>query len=78
MIALNLQSQKTVDLLEHYARYVARNDDISATPGALIEGILLAFLDEHDGFRNYLSSLPIKPAATPIGRSLMRLVSAGG
>ncbi len=57
MITVNLHNPRTIELLEHYARYVARTDDVSATPAALIEGMLYGFLDEHEGFRDYLATL---------------------
>jgi len=56
-VIISLSNPRTVELLEQYARYVARNDDVAATPGALVEGMLLGFLDEHDGFRNFIAAL---------------------
>ena len=53
MISVILQNPKTVALLEQYKQYVADHDGIDASPAALIEGVLLGFLDEHEEFRHY-------------------------
>jgi hypothetical protein len=76
-VIIHLLNTRTVELLEHYARYVARNDDVAATPAALAEGMLLGFLDEHDDFRRFMASQvssQTPPVAAALPRSPRRVV----
>ena len=51
VIEISISDPETILLLQCYHQFLAEEDGVTGSMGKIVEGMALAFMDEHDNFR---------------------------